>query len=210
MSRRLLPVMVLASAVAAGGCDGKRRDTHVTPTYSKETGRLQRLDYDPDGNGRVNVRTEMDGSRPVRSLIDKNEDGVVERWEYYDQSARVVKVGTASRGDGREDTWLFPAPDGSVARIERSTRRDGKVTRWEDHGASGITAAREDADGDGRVDRWETYRDGALVMLALDGTRTRGRPDRRLVYAADGSLERLEEDPDGDGVFAQAGRKAQQ
>jgi len=204
---RPLPVQLLSAVLLIGlavsGCRRPDQGTApVKPTYSKQTGRLQQLDYDPDGNGRVNIRTVMDGSRPVRSLIDKNEDGIVERWEYYDESARVVKVGVASRGDGREDTWMFPAPDGRVSRIERSTLQDGKVTRWEDHGAGGILAAREDADGDGRIDRWESYRDGALVLLALDSTRARGRPDRRLIYAVDGSLERLEEDPDGDGVFA--------
>jgi hypothetical protein len=189
-------------ALGAIGCDRHRAATRsVTPVYDKATGRLTRLDYDPDGNGRVNVRTEMNGRHPVRSFIDQNEDGTVERWEYYDASGRVGKVGQASRQDGREDTWLHQGADGAVVRIERATRGDGRVTRTEEYARGTVTEAREDSNGDGRLDRWETYRDGVLVVLALDTSRERGRPDRRLIYRPNGTLERLEEDATGNGVF---------
>lgn len=58
----------------------------------------------------------------------------------------------------------------------------------------------EDTDANGKVDKWETYADGALTLMALD-TQGRGTPDRRLVYGADGSLDRIEADPTGSGTF---------
>jgi len=45
--------------------------------------------------------------------------------------------------------------------------------------------AEDDADGDGKPDKWETYRDGALASVEMDIDRD-GRPDRRLTYGADG------------------------
>jgi hypothetical protein len=58
----------------------------------------------------------------------------------------------------------------------------------------------EDTDGNGSIDKWETYADGALAVLALD-IQGRGTPDRRLIYRPDGSLERIEADPTGSGQF---------
>jgi hypothetical protein len=50
------------------------------------------------------------------------------------------------------------------------------------------------------MDKWETYRDGTLVLMGLD-TAGRGKPDRRLVYRADGSFDHIETDPTGSGQF---------
>ena len=58
----------------------------------------------------------------------------------------------------------------------------------------------EDTDGNGAIDKWETYAGGTLVLLALD-TQGRGRPDRRLIYRPDGSFDRIEADPSGSGRF---------
>ena len=44
-----------------------------------------------------------------------------------------------------------------------------------------MVRAEEDASGDGRVDKWETYADGALATAAFDEDGD-GRPDRRLTY----------------------------
>ena len=53
------------------------------PTYDKSTGRLTRLDYDANGNGKRDTWTFMDGARLIRLEADENEDGKVDRWEYY-------------------------------------------------------------------------------------------------------------------------------
>lgn len=66
-----------------------------------------------------------------------------------------------------------------------------------------MTRAHEDTDGDGRVDRWETYRDGRLEAVALD-TAGQGRANRRMIYGADGSVDRVEVDLEGHGVFTAA------
>ena len=65
-----------------------------------------------------------------------------------------------------------------------------------------MVRAEEDTDGDGAIDKWETFDGQRLSSVAFD-TAHSGKPDRRLVYGADGSA-RLEVDAAGDGRFIQA------
>ena len=88
----------------------------------------------------------------------------------------------------------------TIERVERATRFDGVVSRWEYFDNGSLTRVEEDTDGDGKLDKWETYSGGSLTMMALDSAH-RGRPDRRLIYRPDGTLDRIETDPTGTGNF---------
>jgi hypothetical protein len=124
----------------------------------------------------------MDGARLTRLEADENEDGKMDRWEYY------------PAGDGAGP--LKQPPE----RIERATRADGKVSRREFFEGGVMVRVEEDTDGNGSPDKWETYAGGTLKVLALD-TAGRGKPDRRFLYRDDGSLERIEADVSGSGQF---------
>jgi len=180
----LLGTVLLASAAAAcrdttarGGVEATGR---IAPAYDP-AGRLTRLAYDADGNGKHDMWAHMDGARLIKLEADENGDEQIDRWEYY----------PAAGSDG-----LKQPPE----RIERATRHDGKVSRREFFEAGVMVRVEEDTDGNGVTDKWETYAGGALVTLALD-TQGRGRADRRLTYRPDGALERIEEDPTGSGEF---------
>jgi hypothetical protein len=190
---------VLAVALMSAGCGHSADAKKVEPIYDKQTGRLQVLKYDSDGDGKVDTVSHMDGTRVLRIEIDKDEDGRVDRWEYYDANQKLEKVGFSRAGDGKEDAWSSAGPDGSIARIDISLARDGKITRREYYEKDTLVRAEEDGDGDGVFDKWETYEGGRLGSVAFD-TLHRGKPDRRLVYGADGSA-RLEVDLAGDGAF---------
>lgn len=157
----------------------------VKPEYDRASGRLQRIESDANGDGKIDTWGYMDGMRVIRVEVDEDGDGKVDRWEYYGSDSLP---GTSSR--------QAQTPE----RIERSVRHDGRVSRWEyfEHGV--LVRVEEDTDGDGRLDKWETYRGGALETMGLD-TERRGKPDRRLVYKPDGSLDHIEADPTGSGVF---------
>jgi hypothetical protein len=193
--------VILVSALVVGGCDRKAAEirTRISPEYDKTTGKLKLLKYDSDSNGVVDTWSYMDGARIVRIEIDKNEDGKVDRWEYYDASQKLEKIGTSRNGDGKEDSWSYPAGDGSIARVEVSAKHDRTISRVEhyDHGV--LVSAEEDGDGDGRIDKWETYQGDHLSSIAFDTTH-RGTPDRRLIYGAKGEA-RLEVDSKGTGQF---------
>lgn len=193
---------ILAFSLLSAACGGTRvapADAAIQPVYDPVTGRLQQLRLDSDKNGTVDTVSFMDGTRLIRIEIDKDEDGRVERWEYYGTERRLEKVGFSRANDGKEDAWSFTGPDGSVVRVDISTERDGHVTRTEHYQKGVLTHAEDDDDRDGRPDRWEVYDGGRLSSVAFD-TRHRGTPDRRLRYRPDGTAV-AEVDPDGDGTF---------
>jgi len=195
----LLFVLAGASACAPDP-EEERLKTTTQATYDKETGRLERLTYDADKNGVIDTWTYMDGTKTLRSEIDRNEDGKVERWEYYGDDGKVEKV-ALSRGDtGTADMWLYPGADGTVARAELSSREDGVVDRREWYENDIVVRAEEDANGDGKVDKWETYAGGAVASVAFDEDGD-GRPDRRLTYGPNGALLSIESEPDASGAF---------
>lgn len=186
-----------------------RRTTR--PTYEKSTGKLIELTYDRNKNGRIDTWTDMDGTRPLRSRIDLDEDGKIDRWEYYGPDGKtLVKVGFSRKNDGKPDAWAYSGPDGRVSRVEiSSTGDEHKIDRWEYYDASlarpngdaigALVRAEEDTNGDGRPDKWETYEDGAIRTVTFDENHD-GIPDRRLTYA-DGRLVLIESAPDASGRF---------
>ena len=198
----LIPgALFCALTVSGAGCSAPA-PRNIEPVYDPQTGKLQLLKYDANRNGKVDTWSYMDGTRVLRIEIDNDENGSVDRWEYYDAGQKLEKVGSSRANDGKEDAWSYTGPDGSLERIDVSTRRDGKVTRTERYLNNALVRAEEDSDGDGQIDKWETYEAERLATVAFDTVR-RGTADRRLIYGADGSA-RLEIDASGDGHFVAA------
>jgi hypothetical protein len=150
---KTLAVVVLAAAF--GACRDGRENAAIQATYDS-TGYLRILIFDSNGNGKPDTWSHMEGSRIARIEIDANEDGAIDRWEYYDSNQRLEKVGTA-RG------------------------RDGKVARSEFYEGGVLARAEEDTDGNGIVDKWETYANGVMASVAFD-TEGAGHPNRRIQY----------------------------
>jgi hypothetical protein len=183
--------------------------------YDPKTGRLQRLTYDANHNGRNDAVSIMDGTRILRIELDLDENGKVDRWDFYREDRTLEKVGLSRLNDGVMDSQAFYTADGKLQRIEVSTRRDGRFNRTEYYEAGVLTRSVEDADGDGRADRWETYRPNpasapgepayAITSAAFDDE-GRGVPGRRFFYGEKGHVERVEVDPDGDGSFESMNR----
>lgn len=175
---------------AAACSNGAPVDPRVqaVPIYDPATGRLERLESDRDGDGRVDATAYMHGTSLQYVEIDRDRDGRPDRWEYY------IPNPTGVSGPG--------SPDGRnlLDRAEERTAPDAPVTRRERYAAGIISEVEEDTDLDGRMDKWEYYVQGRLARIELD-LAGRGRPDRRLVYDPQGNVVRVEADPDGDGVF---------
>lgn len=200
MIRELFACALLVAAAACSTSDQAREAHGITPTYDKATGKLAELTYDANGNGRIDTWTSMDGARPVLTRADRNEDGRIDRWEYYGADGRLLKVGFSRKDNGVPDAWAFSGADGHVARLETSTAADErKIDRREYFDATGLIRAEEDANGDGVPDKWETYQAGALTTAAFDENGD-GKPDRRLSYEA-GALTTIETDPDAAGRY---------
>src|ERR1043166_4370817 len=192
-------IMVVVVVTAIGCRRSATPNNAIQPQYNKQTGHLELLRYDSDGDGKYDTFSYMDGARILRIEIDRNEDGKIDRWEYYGAGQRLERIGFSRAQDGVEDAWSYLDANGTVDRIEISTKRNGKIDRVEHYRNSKLMSAEEDSDGDGRFDKWEMYDGERLASVAFDTTH-RGAPDRRLVYAVDGSV-RMEIDPQGSGTF---------
>jgi hypothetical protein len=201
-------VVLACCAVACSDPEKERLKDTTKPTYDRATGRLKEITYDANKNGRIDTWTEMDGPRPLRARIDRNEDGKPDRWEYYDDRGQLAKVGFSRSDDGQPDAWAFAGPDGKVVRVEiSSTKEEKKIDRWERYDPSGtgaggmgtLIAADEDTNADGKADKWETYEGGSLKTAAFDENHD-GRADRRLTYAR-GALILIETEPVNEGGF---------
>ena len=181
-------LVVAVGAAACGSPAPTARSGATTPVYSKETGRLEKIESDRDGDGKIDTRAYMDGVRLKSIEIDRNADGKPDRWEYY----VPVAPGTTAAN----------SPDGRnvIDHADEASGSDGHVTRREFYTNGLIARVEEDTDADGRIDKWEYYTAGVLARVDLDLT-GRGTPDRRLVYGASGNLDHVEADPEGDGTF---------
>ena len=201
--------IVAFAQLALAGCDGQPGSKQrLEPVYDPLSGKLQLVKVDSDGDGRFDTWRYMEGPRLMRIEVDRNQDGKVDRWEYYGPDQKLEKLGFSLQADGKEDGWIWAGPDGVTTRVESSLRRDGKVSRIDYYEKGVLVRAEEDADGDGLIDKWETYDGARLAMVAFD-TQHRGVPDRRLVYGLDTNV-RLEIDRHGRGdlepVESTAGR----
>jgi hypothetical protein len=180
----------LAAACHAGNSGDSQPAKGVTTVYNKDTGRLEQIALDRDGDGKQDTRAYMDGPHLRYIEIDRMNRGRADRWEYYSPGA--------SRGNA---TGALFDKNTTLMRAEEANGSDAnQVTRWEyyDHGV--IARVEEDTDADGHVDKWEYYEHGTLIRMDLDLGHT-GKPDRRLVYRPDGTFDHLESDPTGDGKF---------
>ena len=135
--------------------------------------------------------------------------GRIDQWEEYGADGGLVKVGfsRSDNGNGRR-LGRFPGRMERYAQIEiSSTGDEHQIDRWEYYDASlagpdgrgALIRAAQDTTHDGKPDRWETYENGVLKIVAFDENGN-GSPDRRLTYAASGLLI-IESDPDASGRF---------
>src|SRR3954453_939374 len=133
--------VALTAAIAVSACadpeKGGIKQTTV-PTYDKTTGKLTQLTYDRNKNGKIDTWTDMDGTRPLRSRIDMDEDGKIDRWEYYGEKGELLKVGFSRKKDGTPDAWAYSGEGDKVERVEiSSTADEHKIDRWEHYDAAG-------------------------------------------------------------------------
>lgn len=185
-------VLVLSPACRSSGPPTGK----VTPIYSAKTGKLQELTLDRNGDGRVDTWALMDGVHLRSIQIDRHGTGKPDRWEYYEE-------GTPAPGSQPNAGAAFDRKTMIVRADEANGPDRTIVTRREFYADGIITRVEEDTDFDGRIDKWETYDHGVLARMDLDVS-GRGRPDRRLVYRADGSFDHVEVDVKGDGHFVPA------
>ena len=208
--RKDIIIPAIASVIAAlfsGACTRASVGDRPKAAYDTATGRLQRIEFDANRNGRNDAVAIMDGTHLVRIELDLTENGRVDRWDFYTPDRALEKVGLSRFDDGIMDSVAFYTAQHTVSRIEISTHRDGTFNRVEYYVNGALDHSEEDTNGDGRVDHWETYRAAASsssapayeVAAASFDDAGHGTPTRRFIYGSGGAIVRVETDPGGDG-----------
>src|SRR6476620_162706 len=105
-----LPLVLLT--LVSPGCGAPSpmpaANDRIKPSYNASTGRLERITYDRNGDGKVDAWVFMDGTAVRRAELDSNYDGVVDRIEYY---------GPTAAGSQRETSSVVPGT-GALTKIE--------------------------------------------------------------------------------------------
>jgi hypothetical protein len=215
----LAAVALLGAASCSGpNADAARVKATTQASYDLETGKLAEITYDKNKNGRIDTWTKMNGTVPVSSRIDTNEDGQLDRWETYGPDGKLVQVdwerppvpgpdNPNKTFTGKPNATAYVTADGVVERIEYYETSDvtgqKDITRREWYNAAKqLTRAEEDSDGDGLMDRFETYANALLSTVEFDEKKPYdGKPDRRMTYSPEGALVLIETNPDGQGGY---------
>jgi len=203
----VLAALALACGACAGG--GTQQDAAPTlkapdgkeyvllakgsykPVYDAQ-GRLDRVEYDRNGDGKPDQIAHYDGTRiPAVVENDDDFDGKTDAWVYYSPAGVLTKIGSSRKGGTKPDYWVFPGPDGKPQRQEWDDDGDGKAERAEILKDGKIVGVETDTDRDGRIDRWQTWEKGRIVSEDLD-TDGDGKPDRRLRYGPKGEVVGIE------------------
>jgi len=190
-----LPLLTL---LAAWGCGRAAADPKVERTYDPQTGKLNRLAADLNGDGRPDTWTYMDGTTPLRTEQDLDGDGLIERWEYTRPDASIEKIAVSRARNGKPDMWTYLDASGHITRVEMAASgaagaAGGGIERTEFYEEGRLVRVDEDTDGDGRVDKWEKHDGPTVLSVEFDLDRD-GKPDERVTFGSGGvvtSRERI-------------------
>lgn len=146
----------LDGAPVVRGADGREYRLLAKGPYKAfydAKGRVDRLEYDSNGDGKTDHVAFYDGSEyPKRLEVDTDFDGRADRWEAYDENGQLVSVGTSQKHGDRPDVWTFPGPKGDTQRVEIDSNGDGRPDRWQRWENGRLATEDVDTDGDGRAD----------------------------------------------------------
>lgn len=205
MRRQTNNLLFLLLLALLAGCSTSQPVQGVVAGYDDYTRRLLQLSADQNGDGQLDQWTYLDGNRALRGEADVDGDGRVDRWEYFDADGRVSTIGSASRGDGVEDTWTSTGVTAAgETHVATSSKRDRVRDRHSYYLGDTLVRIEEDTNGDGLIDKWDRYEGQVLREVGFDTSFSRGRADRRTLYDARGRFIGVEIDPEGDGTFVSA------
>jgi hypothetical protein len=182
-SLAILTVFCALSVAGLSGCSAPPdprqtgfRVVHpgLTAEYDAKSGQLKRIEMDQDKNGRMDTFSYWDGPVVRRIDLDLDEDGVIEKREYYGANNKLERIATSRRGDDIEDGWEFYDEGGRLIKEEADENRDGLVDRRYVYGEPPGQPGQR-----------------VLVMTELEFDRS-GTPRFRVHYRPDGTHERTE------------------
>ncbi len=223
--RLLVPLFLLASAVACGG-DGSR-DALKTPTApggSKDPSKwpaddrsmcdwrnkpeLEVVTTAGPGALKPNVRRVFrmhgEGESRHKSLacreIDTNLDGIKDVVRTFNDKGEAIHEEADRNYDGKIDVRINFV-EGRIASEDVDTNFDGRIDVWKFYVNGQLQRVRRDRNGDGKPDVWEIYAKGRLERMGFDetfdGHVDRWDRDEQLKYEADAAERKARDQMEG-------------
>jgi hypothetical protein len=123
-SRTLRPCALAALACALlAGCarpaDAPKGSDQIKPSYNPKTGRLEKITYDRNHDGKASRVEFFEKGQRVRVEEDADGDGQVDKWETWANGAQS-RIVLDTDGDGRPDRRLTYYQDGSDPLFEKA------------------------------------------------------------------------------------------
>jgi len=118
--RRVLRVIMLFSFVVMLG-DGAGELVRAEKGVEQEQ-------FDTNEDGVMDQTVFYKGGKKIRRESDKNFDGKVDQWDYYDEEGIYRRTAKDTNGDGQPDRWRYTEGPGVMLR-EVDRNFDGKVDR---------------------------------------------------------------------------------
>jgi antitoxin component YwqK of YwqJK toxin-antitoxin module len=153
---------------------------------------------DPSAIAKTPPSQEPGNLFPTASgIVDRNNDGRIDQW-IFRKDGEIAKEVLDEDFDGQPDrTMVFDPLTHRPSRVEEDTRGDGVLDSWTDYANGAIARRRSDSNGDGTVDTWSFYRAGELTRHEQD---TSGDGFRDVVsFFEEGRRVREERVSNGDG-----------
>lgn len=126
---------------------------------------------------------ESVGSTPAgerRYELDYNADGTFDSFSYY-EGGRILRAQSDRNFDGNIDEWLYYDREGTIDREEVDVNFDGKVDNSSTYHQGLPATGQDDTNFDGQPDAWFNYRDGVIIASRQDSDFD-GSPDMFLSY----------------------------
>lgn len=99
--------------------EGLRDDPRVRRVIDRESGAVQRVMYDLDGDFRIDRWSELEGERVVRTAYDLDDDGQIDHWEYFRHDGSTRRVDADTDGNGQTDVRLLFDNAGALTSVIR-------------------------------------------------------------------------------------------
>ncbi len=199
MKQELLVLLATGTVTALTGCASTPEKAFNSPAQSAPVKRLA------DGSIDDQSKCEYKGRQDRESIETAGPGSVMPNvrrvWAVVGQGndrQRVLVCREIDTNlDGAKDVVRKYNDKGERLFEDSDTNYDGKLDTWLVFGKSGLTEAKFDSNYDGNADEWKFYSGGKLTRVRRD-TNHDSKPDVWEMYSAEGTLERMGVDVDGD------------
>ena len=90
----------------------------------------------------------------------------MDTWVHMD-GRRIVRTEVDRDQNGRIDRWAYPDDKGGLLRVEEDTNADGRADKWESYAEGRLASATFDENGDGKPERRLNY-DAAGRLVSIE------------------------------------------